>query len=186
MRLERNGKEAPVLDILAITTPIFLIIGLGYLARAGGLIDKAPLQGIGTFVRYFALPALVIRALTQNPLGEVFNPYYLLAYGTGSLAVFALGRALILGLERKSLSSGAVQALGMPASNSGLIGYPVAAMALGPLRRSSWPSDGQHPGLVRDDQPGAGADPSRWSARHSLSATSRPQDSAITASRAAR
>lgn len=121
-----------MLEILVITTPIFLIIGLGYLARAGRLIDHEALKGIGTFVMYFALPALVIRALTQNPLEEVFDPHYLLAYGAGSLAVFSLGLALTLGLERKTLAAGAIQSLGMSASNSGFIGYPVAAMALGP------------------------------------------------------
>jgi predicted permease len=121
-----------VLDILAITTPIFFIIGLGYLARAGGIIEAAPLQGVGTFVMYFALPALVIRALTKNPLGEVFNPSYLLAYGGGSLAVFLIGLTLATRLQRKPLGTGAIQALGMSASNSGFIGYPVAAMALGP------------------------------------------------------
>ncbi|MFG6176833.1 AEC family transporter [Halomonas sp. THAF12] len=121
-----------MLDILAITTPIFAIIGLGYLARAGRLIGHEAIQGIGTFVMYFALPALVIRALTQNPLKEVFDPHYLLAYGAGSLAVFALGLALTLELERKSLATAAIQTLGMSASNSGFIGYPVAAMVLGP------------------------------------------------------
>ncbi|GED23600.1 AEC family transporter [Halomonas halmophila] len=121
-----------MLDILAITTPIFLIIGLGYLARAGDIIDQAPLQGVGTFVLYFALPALVIRALTQNPLSEVFNPHYLLAYGVGSLATFCIGLILAVGLQKKPLGTGAIQALGMSASNSGFIGYPVAAMALGP------------------------------------------------------
>nr|WP_282103454.1 AEC family transporter [Halomonas getboli] len=109
-----------------------MIIGLGYLARAGRLLDQQALQGIGTFVLYFALPALVIRALTENPLGEVFDPDYLLAYGAGSLAAFALGLGLTLRIERKPLSEGAIQALGMSVSNSGFIGYPVVAMALGP------------------------------------------------------
>ncbi|PSJ21158.1 permease [Halomonas sp. ND22Bw] len=120
-----------MLDILAITTPIFLIIGLGYLARAGGIIEAAPLQGVGTFVMYFALPALVIRALTENPLGEVFDPTYLLAYGGGSLAVFLSGLTLAMTLQRKPLGTGAIQALGMSAANSGFIGYPVAAMVVG-------------------------------------------------------
>lgn len=120
-----------MLEILAITTPIFLLIGMGYLAMASRLINREQVQGIATFVLYFALPALVIRALTQNPLEEVFQPQYLLAYGLGSLAVFVL--ALVVGMrwQRKSLSEGAIQALGMSASNSGFVGYPVAAMVLG-------------------------------------------------------
>ncbi|GHE22217.1 AEC family transporter [Halomonas urumqiensis] len=120
-----------MLEILAITTPIFLLIGMGYLAMASRLINREQVQGIATFVLYFALPALVIRALTQNPLDEVFQPQYLLAYGLGSLVVF--GCALLLGMrfQRKSLSEGAIQALGVSASNSGFVGYPVAAMVIG-------------------------------------------------------
>lgn len=120
-----------MLEIFVITTPIFLLIGAGYLAMGIRLVNREQLQGVATFVLYFALPALIIRALTQNPLDEVFQPHYLLAYGLGSVVVFALALLLTLGLQRKSLSEGAMHALGMAASNSGFIGYPVAAMVLG-------------------------------------------------------
>lgn len=120
-----------MLEILAITTPIFLLIGIGYLAMAGRIVTREQVQGVGTFVMYCALPALVIRALTQNPLEEVFNTQYLLAYGGGSLLVFAGGLAFALKRQRRSLGAGAIQALGMSASNSGFVGYPVAVMVLG-------------------------------------------------------
>ncbi len=120
-----------MLEILAITTPIFLLIGVGYVAMAGRIITREQLQGVGTFVMYCALPSLVIRALNQNPLAEVFNPHYLLAYGLGSLAVFGFALLLTLRLQCKPLGIGAMHALGMAASNSGFIGYPVAAMVLG-------------------------------------------------------
>ncbi|WP_431025110.1 AEC family transporter [Halomonas sp. H5] len=120
-----------MLEILVITTPIFLLIGAGYLAMATRLLTREQIQGIGTFVLYFALPALVIRALTQTPLDEVLQFHYLLAYGLGSAAVFACALLLTLALQRKPLGEGAIHALGMSASNSGFIGYPVAAMVLG-------------------------------------------------------
>ncbi|WP_328716672.1 AEC family transporter [Halomonas elongata] len=121
-----------MLDILAITTPIFLLIGFGYLTVAGRIISREQLQGVGIFVMYCALPALIIRALTQNALAEVFNPHYLLAYGVGSLAVFGLGLAISLKVRRHPLGTSAILSLGMSASNSGFIGYPVASMVLGP------------------------------------------------------
>ncbi|SDL39889.1 hypothetical protein SAMN05661010_01583 [Modicisalibacter muralis] len=120
-----------MLEILAITTPIFLLIGIGYLAMAGRIVTHEQVQGVGNFVIYCALPALVIRALTQNPLEEVFNPQYLLAYGGGSLLVFAGGLAFARKRRHQPLSASAIQALGMSASNSGFIGYPVAVMVLG-------------------------------------------------------
>tara|TARA_R110002012_G_scaffold58934_2_gene153390 strand:- start:399 stop:1346 length:948 start_codon:yes stop_codon:yes gene_type:complete len=121
-----------MLEILAITTPIFLIIGMGYIAMLLGIVNREQMQGIGNFVMYFALPALVIRALTQNPLEDVFNFEYLLAYGVGSVMVFSLALCLAVFIQKKSLQTGAIFALGMSASNSAFTGYPVAAMVLGP------------------------------------------------------
>ncbi|MFP4137291.1 MAG: AEC family transporter [Halomonas sp.] len=120
-----------MLEILAITLPIFLLIGAGYAATRSGLLGRDNLQGIATFVMMFALPSLIIRALTDNPLAEALNLGYLLAYGLGSALVFLIG----LGVSRARghrLEAAALHALGMSASNSGFIGYPVALMAIGP------------------------------------------------------
>jgi predicted permease len=120
-----------MLAILAITTPIFLLIGIGYIARWSGIIQREQMQGIGIFVLYCALPALVIRALTQQPLEDIFQPNYLIAYGLGSLAVLSAGLMLCIKLQRQPLNASAMQALGMAAANSGFVGYPVAAMVIG-------------------------------------------------------
>lgn len=120
-----------MLEIFAITAPIFLLIGIGYLAMLLRIANRERVQGVATFVLYIALPALVIRALTQSPIEEVFNLPYLLAYGGGSIAVFLLVLLIALRLQRRPLEVAALQALGTSASNSGFVGYPVAAMALG-------------------------------------------------------
>ncbi len=40
-----------MLDILAITTPhFFLLMGIGYVARWGGIIHREQLQGVGVRV----------------------------------------------------------------------------------------------------------------------------------------
>jgi len=119
-----------MLDILAITTPIFLLIGIGYLAVMLRLFSKDQVRGLGGFVINFALPALIFRALVQRPLDEVFNPVYLIAYGSGSAALF-LGAWLLAHHRGKPVSESSILALGMSASNSGFIGYPIAVMVVG-------------------------------------------------------
>ena len=119
-----------MLDILAITTPIFILIGLGFLSARAGLLSREQFRGIGTFVISFALPALLIKALGERSIGEVLNAGYLLAYGLASLAVFAGGFALSR-LRGDNLQGAAISAMGMSVSNSGFIGYPVVAMVLG-------------------------------------------------------
>lgn len=42
--------------ILAITTPIFLLISAGYAARWSGITSREQMQGVGVFVMYCALP----------------------------------------------------------------------------------------------------------------------------------
>jgi len=121
-----------VLQILSITTPIFILIGLGFFAVRFEVISREQIRGLGSFVITFALPALVLKALSDHGFQEVMNWQYLLAYCLGSLAVYLLGLLLALRLRREPLTSGAITALGMAASNSGFVGYPIVAMLVGP------------------------------------------------------
>ncbi|AOE85436.1 AEC family transporter [Pseudomonas sp. TCU-HL1] len=120
-----------MLQILGITAPIFILIGIGYLSARGRLVSPEQVLGLGKFVITFALPALVIRALLEKPLDEVFDATYLLAYGIGSQAVFWGGFLFSRLVRKDSLSGSALSGLGMSVSNSGFIGYPIVAMVLG-------------------------------------------------------
>ncbi len=54
-----------MLQILTITTPIFILIAIGFLSVSGGMIGRDQIIGMGKFVINLALPALVIKALTR-------------------------------------------------------------------------------------------------------------------------
>ncbi|MDT4833990.1 2a69: auxin efflux carrier [compost metagenome] len=121
-----------MLPILGITGPIFILIGIGYLSARGRLVSPEQVLGMGKFVITFALPALVIRALLEKPLDQVFDATYLLAYGIGSQLAFWGGFLFALLVRKDDLSGSALSGLGMSVSNSGFIGYPIVAMVLGP------------------------------------------------------
>ena len=121
-----------MLQILAITAPIYLIIAAGYLAVRFGLFSKPELRVFGRFVVQFCLPALIFNALSKRSLGEVLNGTYLLAYAAGSLAVLLLALLVARRLRRQSMPLAAMQGLGMSASNSGFVGYPIVLQLLGP------------------------------------------------------
>lgn len=120
-----------MLQILGITAPIFILIGIGFLATRSSLVSREQIVGMGRFVVTLALPALVIKALINRPLDEVFDRNYLLAYGLGSLALFFLGFFFARLLRRDNISGSAITALGMSMSNSGFIGYPIVALVVG-------------------------------------------------------
>ncbi len=118
--------------IFGAIVPIFILLGIGYLAVLKRIVDKAHIQGMGRYVINIALPALVIQALLQRPLGEVFNVPYLLVYGLGSGLAFAITFGMVTLRGNAPLERRAMYALGTSASNSGFIGYPVAVLVVGP------------------------------------------------------
>lgn len=122
-----------MLDILAITGPIYLCIAAGFASVRWNLFSKADMRVFGRFVIQIALPALLFNALASRPLADVVHPGYLLAYTAGSLAVLLGALWFARRVQRMSLDESAYVAMGMTCSNSGYVGYPVMLLLFGPL-----------------------------------------------------
>jgi len=122
-----------MVEILAITGPIYMAIALGYASVRFGLFGRDDVRVLAKFVLNFALPALLFHALAQRRLDEVLNVSYLLAYAVGSFALMGLIVLYARWRQRKSRSASAYFAMGMTCSNSGYMGYPILLMALGPV-----------------------------------------------------
>jgi hypothetical protein len=116
-------------DVLSITGTIFVVIGVGFLSVRLRLFAPSDLAILGRFVVNFALPALILTAISSQPIGEFFNAGYLLAVLIGSLAVFWGGYAWV----RHSGGSAAASTfggMGMSCANSGFVGFPILLIAL--------------------------------------------------------
>jgi predicted permease len=122
-----------VLDILAITGPIYLCIAAGFACVRWRIFDKADMRVLGRFVIQIAIPALLFNSLASRPLREVVHPGYLLAFAVGSVLVLLGVLVFALKVQRKGLTESAYMAMGMSCSNSGYVGYPVMLLAFGPL-----------------------------------------------------
>lgn len=122
-----------MLQILSITAPIYILIALGYGARRAGLFSAGDLRVIGRFVVFFALPALLFRALSQRPIGELFDSRFLFAYAAGSAGVIVLGMVVARRRLGRTWPQSALIGLGMGSPNSGFVGYPIALQILGPV-----------------------------------------------------
>lgn len=121
-----------MLDVLAITGPIYIIIGIGFLAGRQGMFSKADLRVLGRFVINLALPALLFRALAERSIAEVLNPVYLAAYAGGSLVVLFGTIAYARFGQKRDLPHAVLVGLGASFSNSGFVGYPIILQFLGP------------------------------------------------------
>ncbi len=118
-------------DVLDITTPIFLLIGLGFAAVRFGLYARTALPPLGRFVITFCIPALLFQAISQRHLAEVANVGYLLAYAGGSLLALACGW-LWARAQHQPRDAAAMTAMGMACANTAFIGYPIALQVVGP------------------------------------------------------
>jgi hypothetical protein len=121
-----------VLDILAITGPIYLVIALGFLGGRLGLFSRPEMRALGKFVVNFALPALLFNALSQRPVNEIFDAGYVGAYATASLVILVCGFGVARYARRKDVAYSALFGMGMSFSNSGFVGYPIVLQWLGP------------------------------------------------------
>lgn len=121
-----------MLEILAITAPIFTVIAVGFAAVRLAFFSKADIRVLAKFVIGFALPALLFKALAERAFADIMNLRYLAGYALGSLAVMLVGIGIAYFGQHKSLQVSAIDGLGMSVSNSGFIGYPIVLQLLGP------------------------------------------------------
>lgn len=78
-------------DLLAIILPVFLVIGMGYLAVWRGLMDHAGVDALMKFAQGIAIPLLLFRAMSTLDLSAGFDLALLGSFYTGALTGFAAG-----------------------------------------------------------------------------------------------
>lgn len=120
-----------MLDIFLTTLPIYLMIGVGYLAVRTGYMDSAHITGLSQFALKVALIALIVSAIAIPRGGAGLNPSFFLAYLAGSVATLLIGFAVVrLGLRQPAADSW-ILAMGMANSNSGYLGFPIGSLFFG-------------------------------------------------------
>lgn len=119
-----------MLDILSVTTPIYLAIATGFLTARFGLFSKSEMRVLGRFVIHIALPALLFNALIQRRFDEILNGTYLAAYVAGSMLNLGLALLWARRLTRHEPSAHPYIAMGMTCSNSGFVGFPIMLLTL--------------------------------------------------------
>lgn len=122
-----------MLDVLAITGPIYFVAGAGWLCTRAGLFQRADMRVFGKYVIHLALPALLFNALSQRTVGEVFQPVFVAAYATGSVAVLLAGAWWARRVHGKRPAAAGIMAMGMACPNNAFIGFPVVALLFGPV-----------------------------------------------------
>ncbi|RBI85457.1 transporter [Rhodosalinus halophilus] len=118
-----------MLEILAITFPIFALVALGYGSVRFGAFQPSDMRALGLFVMNVALPALLFNAVAERSLTETLSPAYLSVFLAGGLATIVVTwlwhTARGTGPARK-----AIAVMGSTCPNSGYVGYPLMLLLL--------------------------------------------------------
>ena len=79
-----------MLEIFLKTLPFFLLIGTGWLAGKTRFFPPEATAWLTKFVFYFALSAMLFGFAATLDIDRLFDPHFVLAYLTGSLALWLL------------------------------------------------------------------------------------------------
>ena len=112
--------------ILITVVPVFLLIGLGYLAARFKLMEGAGVVGLNNFVFLFAIPALLFRTAMKVDIGAS-APWRLWAAYFGAMAIIWL-LAILISPKIPSLrpAGGAAAAMGSSFGNLVMMGIPLS------------------------------------------------------------
>lgn len=116
--------------ILSLTSPVFILMALGYSVVRGGWLSKDGIRTLAWFVVYIGLPAAMFKALSSRSFQDILHYDYLMAYGIGSMVPFVLLFA-ISRMRGKGLTESAIMGLGGSISNSLMIGFPIIMQLFG-------------------------------------------------------
>ena len=119
-----------MLPTLLVVLPIFALIFAGWFTRRIGVLGPHATTELNRFVIYLALPALLFDIVAHASWAELWQPGFVMAFGLGSLLVFGLTVAIRLQRPRH-LADAAIDGLNAGYANTGFVGFPLAAVALG-------------------------------------------------------
>ncbi len=121
----------PDWTVLALTSPLFLLAGLGYALVRFLHWPKSVSDALTRFVFAVAVPALLFRLMSDFGQLPPVDARLLIAYFGGCLAVFVLGRVIASQLFGMDGGAQSVFAVGGIFANALLLGIPVAKVTLG-------------------------------------------------------
>ncbi|WP_374635854.1 AEC family transporter [Paracoccus sp. (in: a-proteobacteria)] len=121
-----------MLEIFLKTLPFFLVIGTGWIAGKTRFFPAEATAWLTKFVFYFALSAMLFRFAATLDVDQLFDPRFVLAYLTGSLALWALGFG-VAKWRRLPLDQAAMEAHVAMTGNTGFLGVPMLVALLGPM-----------------------------------------------------
>ena len=117
-------------SVFNVILPVFALILAGFACRRLGLLGVNAASEINRMVVWLCLPALLFEAMATVVWEQIWQPGFILAYGVGTLGIFAV--VLLWGLRSSgSLADASVQGLSASYANTGYMGIPLCLLVFG-------------------------------------------------------
>jgi len=120
--------------ILAVTTPFFALVLLGWIAARAGPLPETAIPGLNAYVLFFALPCMLFRFGASMPLSLLADPALLSIYLVVALLMIAVTVAVTVRRGVRpgvGLQDAAFGALVAAFPNAGFMGVPLLVALLG-------------------------------------------------------
>ena len=116
--------------ILAVTSPFFALVLLGWVAVRLGMLSLDAIPGLNAFLLFFALPCLLFRFSASTPIAQLLDAAVVTVYLGSALVVVAL---TVLVARRRAMgwADASFGALVAAFPNSGFMGVPLLVALLG-------------------------------------------------------
>jgi malonate transporter len=115
-----------MLTVLEVTLPVFALVFCGWIAARRGMMSEPAVEGINTFVFWFALPAMLYRAVAAHPVSTLLDARFLAAYLIAAALLFAAMHA-IARARGHDPSERVALAFSSTHGNVGYLGLPLLA-----------------------------------------------------------
>jgi predicted permease len=125
-----------MLTVLEVTLPVFALVFCGWIAARRRLMSDEAVEGVNAFVFWFALPAMLFRAVSTQPVSRIADAGFFAAYLLAAVVLYASVRAL----ARRSgadPSQGTAFAFAATHGNIGYLGLPLLAQIGGDDRMAA-------------------------------------------------
>ncbi|MDA5094972.1 AEC family transporter [Aliiroseovarius sp. KMU-50] len=117
--------------LLEVILPVFLVIGIGYLATWGKIIGVEAVEGLMYFATNLAVPILLFLAISRLDLEANFDPKLLVSFYTGAVSGFFAGLLGARFLFGRPWPDSVAIGFATLFSNSLLLGLPITERAFG-------------------------------------------------------
>lgn len=118
-----------MLAILLLTTPFFLLVGIGFGLSKLRWIGPDSLPHLNRFVFKLALPSLLFKVTAETPASEIWQPNFVIVTVAAIMVAFIMGQLAF----RKSMDAASAISAGFAGShiNGAIIGIPLCLMSFG-------------------------------------------------------